>query len=227
MGIEGKLNWLGKFNRISKSELESNWRDIEYCSIDLETTGLDLKKDEIISIGAVQISHARANTEENYYREIRPRHMPTPSSILIHGMRAVDLEGASPIEVVFPEFAERIRGRVVVAHAAWVESGFLETHLEKVGIDISKRLIDTAALARTCDVVEVDFTSEPSLEHVARKLNLPAYSPHNALGDALTTAVVFLALATELERKRLEKGKSFLTLRELLKISAKSARTQW
>ena len=219
--------WFGKFNRISKSELESNWRDVEYCVIDLETTGLDLKNDEIISIGAVQIQNARVNTEENYYHEVRPTQLPSPSSILIHGIRAADLENAPTIEAVLPEFAEKLRGRVVVAHAAWVENAFLKNHLEGVNIDFSKRLIDTAALARTCGVVEVDPAHEPSLEHLARTLNLPVYSPHHALGDALTTAIIFLALATELERRGLEKGGTVLTLKELLKMSEKSARTQW
>lgn len=227
MGIEGKLKWFGNANRISKSNLDSNWRDVDYCAIDLETTGLKLNKDEIISIGAVHIQQARINTEENYYKEVRPKQMPSPSSILIHGIRAVDLESAPPIETVFSEFADRLRGRVVVAHAAWVENAFLQSHLEREGIDFSKKLIDTAGLARTCGVVKVDLVHEPSLEHLARSLNLPAYSPHHALGDALTTAIIFLALATELERRRLEKGRSVLTLRELLKMSDKSARTQW
>ncbi len=204
-----------------------NWREVNYCSIDLETTGLDFKKDEIISIGAAQIQSGRIVTQANYYREVRPKQIPSPSSIRIHGIRAVDLESAPPIEEIIPEFAERLRGRVVIAHAAWVENGFLQDHLETINLDFSKKLIDTAGLARTCGVVDVDLDHEPSLEYLAKTLKLPAYSPHHALGDALTTAIIFLALATELERRKLEKGKSVLTLGELLKLSVKSARTQW
>lgn len=221
------MSWLGKLSRLAKSDLDSNWRDISYCAIDLETTGLNFKTDEIISIGAAQIESGRIITEANYYREVRPRQIPSPSSIRIHGIRAVDLESAPPLEAVLPEFAERLRARVVIAHAAWVENAFLKEQLADINLDFSKRLIDTAGLARTCGVVEVDLDHEPSLEHLAKTLNLPAYSPHHALGDALTTAIIFLALATELERRKLEKGRSLLTLGELLKLSAKSARTQW
>lgn len=221
------MSWLGKLNRFAKSDLDTNWREVNYCSIDLETTGLDFKKDEIISIGAAQIQSGRIVTQANYYREVRPKQIPSPSSIRIHGIRAVDLESAPPIEEIIPEFAERLRGRVVIAHAAWVENGFLQDHLETINLDFSKKLIDTAGLARTCGVVDVDLDHEPSLEYLAKTLKLPAYSPHHALGDALTTAIIFLALATELERRKLEKGKSVLTLGELLKLSVKSARTQW
>ncbi|HEY3293332.1 MAG TPA: 3'-5' exonuclease [Candidatus Nanopelagicaceae bacterium] len=221
------MSWLGKISRLAKSDLDSNWRDINYCAIDLETTGLNFKTDEIISIGAVQIESGRIIAEANYYREVRPKQIPSPSSIRVHGIRAVDLEHAPPLEGVLPEFAERLRGRVVIAHAGWVENAFLKDHLADINLDFSKRLIDTAGLARTCGVVEVDLDHEPSLEHLAKTLNLPAYSPHHALGDALTTAIIFLALATELERRKREKGRSILTLGELLKLSAKSARTQW
>lgn len=221
------MSWSVKPSRFTKSDLDSNWRDINYCAIDLETTGLDFTNDEIISIGVAQIHAGRILIEANYYREVQPTQMPSPSSIRIHGIRLVDLEGASPLNVVLPELAERLRSRVVVAHAAWVENAFLKDHLKGVNIDFSRRLIDTAALARACGVVKADLDSEPSLEYLAGKLNLPAYSPHHALGDALTTAIIFLALATEIERRRLAKGGAFLTLRELLKMSEKSARTQW
>lgn len=221
------MSWFERLNRSANSELDLNWRDINYCAIDFETTGLDFNRDEIISIGAAQVRMGRVIAEDNYYREVRPKQVLSESSIRIHGIRAVDLESAPPLEAVLPEFAEHLRGRVVVAHAAWVENAFLKEHLEGMNLDFSKRLIDTAGLARKCEVVKVDLDHEPSLEHLARSLNLPAYSPHHALGDALTTATIFLALATQLERRRIEKGGSQLTLRELLKISEKSSRTQW
>jgi len=221
------LSWFGKLIGSYNSDLDSNWRDITYCAIDLETTGLDFKTDEIISIGAVQVQSARIITEENYYREVRPEQDPSSTSIRIHGIRGVDLADAAPIATVMPEIANLLRGRVVLAHAAWVENAFLKERLENLDLDFSKRLIDTASLARACEVVEDDIDHEPSLEFLARALKLPVYSPHHALGDALTTAIIFLALATEIERREMHKGESMLTLRELLKMSGKSARTRW
>ncbi len=221
------MSWLEKLNRRANSDLDSNWREINYCAIDLETTGLDFKTDEIISIGAVQVQSARIITEANYYREVRPKLDPTATSIRIHGIRAVDLADAAPIEEVMPEFANLLRGRVVIAHAAWIENAFLKERLENLDLDYSKRLIDTASLARECEVIEDDIEHEPSLELLARALKLPVYSPHHALGDALTTAILFLALATKIERRKLEKGGEKLTLRELLKMSEKSARSRW
>jgi DNA polymerase-3 subunit epsilon len=227
MGIETHVRWLGKLGGSANADSNLNWRAVNYCAIDLETTGLDFKKDEIISIGAVQIQSGRIVTETNYYREVLPKQIPSPSSIRIHGIRGIDLQSAPPLEIVLPEFAERLRGRVLVAHAAWVEKAFLRDHLKQLNLNFSKRMIDTAGLARICGAVDVDLDYEPSLEHLARTLDLPVYSPHHALGDALTTAIIFLALATKLESEKRSKGGSILTLRELLKMSEKSTRTQW
>ena len=221
------MNWLDKITRRNQLELDSNWRNANFCVIDLETTGLDFEKDEIVSLGAVQIRSARITTDANYYREVRPNRMPSSSSIRIHGIRPVDLENASSIETVIPEFSHELRGRIIVAHAAWVEKAFLKFSLQKVGLSLSKKLIDTAALARSCGVVEDNLEGEPSLEFLARTLNLPVYSPHHALGDALTTATIFLALATEIEKRKFDDGRMVLTLRELLRISEKSARAKW
>ncbi len=223
MGIEAELNWLRNATPFASVDLDADWRSINYCAIDVETTGLDLKHDEVISIGAVQIHRARVNSEENFYREVCPRRSPSNSSVRIHGLRAVDLEMAVPIESVIPDFAAQIGRRVLIAHAAWIERAFLKRHLRGTGLTFSKPIIDTAALARSLGYATDNNGREPSLELLARRLKLPAYAPHHALGDALTTAVIFLALATQLERDQLAQGMPILSLRVVLETSTKNA----
>ena len=213
-----------RFARFSRAELNTDWRGIDYSAIDVETTGLALKEDEIISIGVAHIHLGRVSAENNFYREIRPQRSPSPESIRIHSLRGIDLEATDPIESVIPDFVTQVGGKVLIAHAAWVEYAFLKRHLRRTSLSFSKQMIDTAALARAAGYAADVSGSEPSLEFLARRIHLPVYAPHNALGDALTTAVVFLALATELEREQLAKGASRLTLRTLLEISAKNAK---
>ena len=221
MGIEAGLIRLGRFSHFAARDLEANWRSIDYCVIDVETTGLNLKDDEIISIGAVQIHMGRITVEDNFYREVRPYRSPSIPSVQIHGLRGIDLESIAPIETVIPDLMAQIGGRVLIAHAAWIEYAFLKRHLR--GLTFSKQIIDTAALARALGYRTGVNGHEPSLESLARRIQLPVYAPHNALGDALTTAVVFLALATGLERELQTRGESVLTLRTLLEVSAKNS----
>ena len=222
MGIEIGLIRLGKFTRLARSDVDANWRSIDYCAIDVETTGLNLKEDEVISLGATQIHKGRISVENNFYREVRPHRSPSIPSVHIHGLRGIDLESIASIESVIPEFVAQVGGRVLIAHAAWVEYGFLKRHIR--GLTFSKQMIDTAALARALGYASGVNGHEPSLEFLARRIHLPVYAPHNALGDALTTAVVFLALATELEREQLAKGATELSLRTLLEVSAENSR---
>ena len=224
MGIEVRLIYLSRFARFSRAELNADWRSIDYSAVDVETTGLALKEDEVISIGVAQIHVGRIITEENFYREVRPYRSPSPESIRIHSLRGIDLMETAPIDSVMPDFVAQVSGKVLIAHAAWVEYAFLKRSLRGTGLSFSKQMIDTAALARAAGFAADVSGSEPSLEFLARRLHLPVYAPHNALGDALTTAVVFLALATELEREQLAKGVSGLTLRKLLEISAENAK---
>ena len=222
MGIEIEVIRFGMFTRFATSDLNAHWRNIDYCAIDVETTGLNLKDDEIISIGAVQIHKGRIKAENNYYREVLPSRLPSIPSVRIHGLRGIDLDSVAPINSVIPEFVVQVRGRVLIAHAAWIEYAFLKGHLRGAGLSFSKKIMDTAVLARALGYGAGINDREPSLESLARSRHLPVYAPHNALGDALTTAVVFLALATELEQDQLAKGESALSLRTLLKVCTKN-----
>jgi DNA polymerase-3 subunit epsilon len=107
---------------------------------------------------------------------------------------------------------------VLVAHAAWVERAFLDRVLRGRGHRIGRTVVDTAALLRACRLADATSSAEPNLEAAARRLGLPVHTPHHALGDAFTTAQLFLALATRLERERP------MTVRDLSAISRHHAR---
>jgi DNA polymerase-3 subunit epsilon len=205
-----------------KTKPEGHWRTYEYCSIDIESTGLDLKKDEVISVGAVKISEGRFKGDANFYEEIAPKQNPSIASIQVHGLRGVDLRSAKSADVVVKQLVAHVQDRYLVAHAGWIEKAFLSSRLKHHGYKYPKEFIDTASLARFLGLAERAGGLEPSLEHLARRLNLPIYSPHHALGDAMTTAAVFLALTNQIERKMSDEGGATLTLQRLLEISTQN-----
>jgi len=202
-----------------KPKLDKYWRNYDFCCVDVETTGLDLINDEVISVGAVAIIDGRISKDGHFYEEISPIKKPSVSSIEVHGLRDGDLEFARPVMEVIPDLITQMRGNYLVTHAAWVERAFLSGPLKTSGYKFPKDVVDTAALARFSGYADQDSKHEPSLELLAKKLNLPVYAPHHALGDAMTTAVVFLALATAIERQLTQKSGEILTLQRLLNIS--------
>ena len=207
--------------RLLSNKLDDHWRKYEYCSVDIETTGLDLRNDEVISIGAVTITDGRFKKEGNFYEEVSPTKDPSVASMQIHGLRGIDLKNAHPANVVVPKLVSFMKSKHLIAHAGWVEKAFLFDHFKSSGSPFPKKAIDTAGLARYAGYAESENGHEPSLEHLARSLNLPVFTPHHALGDAMTTAAVFLALAAKIESKQMAVSGENLTLKQLIKYSQK------
>jgi DNA polymerase III subunit epsilon len=175
-----------------------SWREARFVAVDVETTGLDPSRDEVISFAAVPIEGGRVIAQRTVHGLVRPSSPPPGSSIEIHGLRAADLAAAPPPEEALAPLAEALRDRLPIAHAAWVERSFLRP----LGVGMPRRIIDTALLWRALCVErgEGDPGWRP-LAEVAAGLGLPAHRSHDAEGDALTTAQAFLALATHLETR--------------------------
>ncbi len=177
------------------------WREARLVAIDVEATGLDARSDRVISFGAVPIERGRILAGEAVYGLVNPEREVPAESIVIHGIRPQDLLDAPVMPEALRPLAELVRGAEVIAHAEWVERRFLSAPLRGLDARLPRTLLDTAQIFRLHEVEA--GRPDPgvcSLASIAATLGLPAHRPHHALGDALTTAQVFLALATHLER---------------------------
>ena len=173
------------------------WREAAFCVVDLETTGLDPRADAILAWAAVPVDGGRVVLSGAREGLVRPPGAVPAESIRIHGLREIDLAGAPTPEEAAEALREVMDGRVLVAHAAWVEQAFLRRAL---GARLRGPVVDTRTLGRLWLLLR-DGHAEPrlSLGALAQALGLPAHRPHTAAGDALTTAQAFIALATLLE----------------------------
>jgi DNA polymerase III subunit epsilon len=181
------------------------WRAASYCAVDLELSGLDPRRNEIVSFGAVPIVDGRVRLSGAVDGRVRPVRQMGEASIRVHGMRAVDLAGAPPLEVALDPLLAAMAGTIPVVHVAAVERGFLRPALRRVGVSLRGPMIDTSVLGLLW-LHERDGDGEgprfASLAELAAALGLPSHRPHDAGGDALTTAQVFIALATHLDARR-------------------------
>jgi DNA polymerase-3 subunit epsilon len=183
------------------------WQHASFSVVDLETTGLDAAYDEIISFATVTVADGRIRLDDARYELVRPRHMPDWDTIRIHGLREADLEQAKPLDEVIDVLIEALAGRVLVAHVAAVERGFLGAALSTIDEQLRNPIVDTAALDRELRRLRGQPTASGDpvgLSEMARALGLPVHRPHEADGDALTTAQAFIALATHLDEFELQ-----------------------
>ena len=198
--------------------LDVPWRQAEFCVVDVEATGLDLRRDELISFGSVLIKGGRLHWNTRTYLDVRPKRRISAGASIVHGIRQQDLDAAPALRDVAGAIAAELEGRVLVAHAAWIERAFLKPPMRASGRRWRPTIVDTAALLRATGDAPSGTGYEPDVETMAARLGVCAHSPHHALGDALTTAETFLVLAA-----RLERDDPTLTARGLVDLSERHA----
>jgi DNA polymerase-3 subunit epsilon len=177
------------------------WRAAGWCVVDLELTGLE-RTDEIIAIGAVPVLEGAVALGEAMYALARAGRAPAHGAVLVHKLRSVDLAGAPPLSQAVDQLLRMLAGRVPVFHTAVVERTFLGRELRRRRVRLAAEA-DTEALGRLW-LRERDgvVPAGLSLARLCALLGIPGEAPHHALGDALTTAQAFIALASHLDVTR-------------------------
>jgi DNA polymerase III subunit epsilon len=176
------------------------WREARWCAIDLELTGLDPRNHEIIAVGVVPIDDGRVLLGESRYALARSNGRPEHGAVLTHKLRHADVADAPPVSEAIELVLHALAGRVPVFHTAFVERGFLGPQFARRHVRLPAAA-DTEVLGRVW-LADRDGTAPAGLplSRLARELGQRAELPHHALGDALTTAQAFIALARHLER---------------------------
>ncbi|MES2536762.1 MAG: exonuclease domain-containing protein [Pseudomonadota bacterium] len=171
---------------------------ISYTVFDTETTGLHpAAGDEIIAIGAVRIVNGRLLRQEIFEQLVKPRRPSSPESLAIHGITQAMLEGQPRIEKVLPQFHGFAEHTVLIAHNAAFDMCFLQMQQAATGVCFSQPVLDTLLLSQVIHPHQERHT----LEAIAARLGVPVAGRHNALGDALVTAEVFIRMIPLLAEK--------------------------
>jgi DNA polymerase-3 subunit epsilon len=185
----------GRTGNISGKPLKK----LSYTVIDSETTGLDPRGgDEIIALGAVRIVNGRILHREIFDSFVRPARPASAASQAVHGITPDMLRGKPTIEHVLPRFHRFIEDTVLVGHNVAFDMRFLQLQGDACGIRFDDvPTLDTLLLECVLNPNQED----KSLEGIAGRLGIRVTGRHTALGDALTTAEVFLALLPLLEER--------------------------
>jgi len=170
-----------------------------YVVFDTELTGLKLKKDSVVSIGAVKMDGSRINLGDFFYRVVEPKTELTGKSVLIHGITPSEASESPRIDVLLPEFLDFCGDSILVGHVVSIDLDFINKDMKRVyGSTIPNRAVDTFTIygwirkieEKTCAYHE-GTAGNADLFTLAEKYNIPVTSAHNSLNDAFVTAQIF------------------------------------
>jgi DNA polymerase III epsilon subunit family exonuclease len=167
---------------------------------DLETTGIHVRRDEIIELAAARYCHGQP-TGEPFFSFIHPeRGYTPPAATQVHGIHYEDVATAPPLRDVLPRFLDYLGDDTVVGHnIVRFDNRFLD---RACGVLLSRgfnpHYVDTLRLARRL------WPDEPhhDLAALRGRLGLPAVVEHRAGADVQATAEVFLALLRHVVREK-------------------------
>ena len=177
---------------------------VELVALDVETTGLDPRTDHVLSVGWVPVVGGEVVLADAREVTVRPpRGVDVGASATFHRLTDDRVAAAEPLADLLPRLLAVLHGRVLLAHHAPLELGFLGTAcVAAYGARPALTAVDTMALQRRLVAATHEVQDGAlRLDAARQSFGLPRYTAHHALTDALATGELLLAQVAELERR--------------------------
>lgn len=188
------------------------WDSVVYWSLDLETGGLDARRDAILSVGMVPVRAGAIVLGDAWQSLVHPEGGDVSTdSIRAHYLLPSDVDAAPDFGEVAPEIERRLDEGVLLVHHAALDVAFLRLAFERTGRRWPRpRVVDTEELLLRLQkkerFLDPDAGSRPpvlNLSAARERLGLPGYQAHDALTDAVSAAELFLVLRGKLGARTL------------------------
>lgn len=168
----------------------------EVVSLDCETTSLDVKQGEIVSIGAVKIKGKKVLTSDRLDIKLKPPKSLTGDSIKIHKIREADLVGGVNIEDALEQVLEFVGNRPILGYYVNYDIRMLDKFIRpQFGFGLPNKAIELSHVYH--DIIKwksVGGNIDLRFDTISKELDIPMLERHTAIGDALTVALMYVRL---------------------------------
>jgi DNA polymerase III subunit epsilon len=170
----------------------------EAVAIDCETTGLDRRRDDIVTLAAIPIRGSRILASARYEAIVKPEARMKAEAIKIHRLREGDVAGGRTMAEVLPELMRFIGSRPLVGYYLEFDVAMINKHARRlIGIELPNRRIEVSGLyyERKYGDAPPGVQIDLGFAAILADLGLPILDQHDAFSDALMTAMMYVALA--------------------------------
>ena len=184
---------LAAWQRLPRIDLALSHAETRYVVVDVETTGLDLRRDKAIAIGAIGVSGCMMDFDDCFDVVLRQQRASAEDNILIHGIGGQTQLGGQDPALAMLDFIEFAGKAPLVAFRAEFDRAVLErATYQALGVPLRLPFIDLALLLPAL----FRGTACDGLDHWIAHFGGDIDARHHALADAYATAkLLLIALA--------------------------------
>lgn len=176
--------------------------DGEVVSLDCETTGLDTRHDEVLTIAAIRIRGRRILCADRLTLTLRPERAPTAETVKVHWLRPVDVAEGLTMAEALPQLLRFIGGRPLVGYFIDFDVAMLSRYARRqIGCGLPNPTIEVSAMYHRWRYAQshwIGKTCDLKFDTIRRDLDLPLLPQHDAFNDALSAAMMFVTLRQRL-----------------------------
>jgi DNA polymerase-3 subunit epsilon len=176
-----------------------------WAVIDCETSGLDVERDRLLSVGAIGVNGDGIRLADAFSALVAQPFPSSPDNILVHGIGGDAQRAGRPLPQVMAELRAYVADAVPVAFHAPFDAAVLRRH----GLKLAHGWLDLATLMPA--VFSDRRPRQGGLDEWLAEFGIPAQGRHDALGDAFAAAQLLLVVLARLKREGLG------TVQELIK----------
>ena len=172
----------------------------EWVALDCETTGLDARHDQIVSIGAVRIVGNRLLTSQRLELLVRPERSLKVDSMRVHRLRERDVAQGIDPQQAMRLLLDFIGSRPLVGYYLEFDVAMLNREIwPMLGVRLPQRKIEVSAMYYDWKLRQMPAhargeTIDLRFATIMNDLELPLREAHDALNDAVMAGLAFVKL---------------------------------
>jgi len=193
---------LAAWRALPSAAARTDFNHTRFVVVDVETTGLNLITDTLISIGAVALVNGRIALGESFSVVLKQQESSGKENILVHGISSTEQrEGVDPVEAMLAFLEFLGNSRLVAFHVQFDETMIRRALRQYLGFAFRHPWLDLAYVMPALNRSLMD--SHHVLDDWIGLYNIHIETRHNALADALATAQLFQIAISQARKKNI------------------------